>query len=121
MFARLCSLLVVLGGVGTGAAASGQEVIYYRPIAEPIFVAPPAVTYYGPVVVQRPAVVTRAPVTVYRPVVPEAAVTVYSPIESAPAVVPASPVLVTGRPVIVRPKVYVRGQPIRNVLRAITP
>jgi len=47
-------------------------------------------------------------VVVHRPVAPVGA---YSPVVAAPA----------GPPVIIRPTVYVPGQPIRNILRAITP
>ena len=119
MMTRLCLCVALFGSFGAWTSANGQEVIYYRPLGETVFVAPPAVTY-GPVIVQRPVVVAPAPVTVFRPIVPAQAVTVYSPVEAAPAVVPATPVVV-GRTVLVRPKVYVRGQPIRNVLRAVTP
>jgi hypothetical protein len=47
-------------------------------------------------------------VTAYSPVV------TYSPVTTAPT-------LTRFRAVTVRPKVYVSGQPVRNVLRAITP
>ena len=71
----------------------------------PRTVYPRTVRYRVPVVTYRPAVVRyRVPTTVYQPMV-----TTYSPV-----LVPASPWLV-------RPKIYVTGQPIRNVLRAITP
>ena len=68
----------------------------------------------APVVVHRPVVpVAPAPVVVHRPVVPVAPApsVVHSPITVAPA----------ASPVIVRSTVYVPGQPIRNLLRAITP
>ncbi len=76
----------------------------------------PVATYYAP-----------APVVSYGPVV---STSYYAPAPyyvAAPVVTPyyaASPVAVApvyGRAVIVRPKVYVVGQPIRNVLRAVTP
>jgi hypothetical protein len=81
----------------------------------------PVAAYYAP-----------APVVSYGPVV---ATSYYAPAPyyvAAPVVAPyfvASPVVVGpyavgpvyGRPVIVRPKVYFPGQPVRNVLRAVTP
>ena len=81
----------------------------------------PVAAYYG-----------AAPVVNYGPVV---ATSYYAPAPyyvAAPVVTPyyvASPVVVGpyavgpvyGRPVIVRPKIYVPGQPVRNVLRAATP
>ena len=71
----------------------------------PIVTYPRTVRYRVPVVTYRPAVVRyRVPTTVYQPMV-----TTYSP------------VLVPAGPWLVRPKIYVAGQPIRNVLRAITP
>ena len=78
----------------------------YRPVVTySRTVYPRTVRYRVPVVTYRPAVVRyRVPTTVYQPMV-----TTYSPM-----LVPAGPWLV-------RPKIYVTGQPIRNVLRAITP
>ncbi len=63
-------------------------------------------------VVRRPVVVAPA-----RPVwaVPLAPQPVYVARPVGPVVVPA------GRRVIVHPKVYVRGQPVRNAVRAVTP
>jgi hypothetical protein len=131
MIARLLTFVIVCL-VGKGTVASGQDIVVYRPVAVPV-VSTQAVTY-RPVVVQRPVVVSGAPVTVYRPVVPASAVTVYrpamasavtvySPVVAAPAtVVATTPAVVTAaRPIVVRTKVYVPGQPIRNVLRAVTP
>ena len=82
--------------------------IVYQPVT-------PATVTYSPVV-------TPAPVTVYSPVIAPAPTVVYQPsVVATPAVTPYSPVVVTGRPVWVRTKVYVAGQPVRNFLRAITP
>lgn len=121
MISRLTTLVVIAGVFAIGGMAVGQEVIVYQPVAEPLVVSRPTVAY-SPVYVEQPVVVARPPVTVYRPVTPAPRVTVYSPAVPAPAVVPASPVVVTAaRPVVVRSKVYVPGQPVRNVLRAVTP
>ncbi len=76
----------------------------------------PVATYYAP-----------APVVSYSPVV---TASYYAPAPyyvAAPVVAPAyyaGPVAVApvyGRPVIVRPKYYYPWQPVRNVLRAVTP
>ena len=73
----------------------------YRPVVR----YPATIHYPAPVVTYRPAVVRyRVPVTTYRPVI--------SPV--VPALVPSGTLLV-------RPKVYVYGQPIRNALRAMSP
>ena len=77
----------------------------------------PIVTSYAPV----PIVTYAAPVVTYRPIAstPVPVVT-YSPVTTA--VVTPMPTVVSYTPgVVVRPKVYVQGQPIRNLLRAITP
>ena len=88
--------------------SSPQIITYGAPVVtsyRPVVTYPRTVRYRVPVVTYRPAVVRyRVPVTTYRPVV-----TSYSP------------VLVPGGTLIVRPKVYVTGQPIRNILRAMTP
>lgn len=76
-------------------------VITYRPVAPTYYAAPtPVITY-------------RPPVIAYAPALPVYGATTYSTYPVVPTVV--------ARPVIVSPKVYVPGQPIRNVLRAITP
>lgn len=77
---------------------------YYAPVA-------PVTTYYAPA----PVVTYRAPVATYHaPIVTYRAPVVYSaPVYSAPVVVAPY--------AVVRPKVYIPGQPIRNFVRAITP
>lgn len=91
-------------------APSYRPVVTYSPVT-PVIAAPRVVSYYpaAPVVsTYRPVVSTYQPVvSTYRPVV-----TAYPPAVSYGY---------AGSPVVVRPKVYVPGQPIRNVLRAITP
>jgi hypothetical protein len=42
-------------------------------------------------------------------------------VASPVAVGPVAVAPIYGRPVIVHPKVYIPGQPVRNVLRAVTP
>jgi hypothetical protein len=95
--------------------SSPQIITYGVPVVtryRPVVTYPRTVRYRVPVVTYRPAVVRyRVPVTTYR--VP---VTTYRPVVTSYA-----PVLVPGGTLIVRPKVYVTGQPIRNILRAMTP
>ncbi|NNE01313.1 MAG: hypothetical protein HKN47_28705 [Pirellulaceae bacterium] len=83
---------------GVVVAAPSVAVTRYRiPIAPPIYRSSYGATYgavYGPVV--------RPGYGAYRPVA-----------YASPIVAPPS--------VVVRPKVYVRGQPVRNTLRAVTP
>lgn len=121
LFALLALLLVL--GMGTAAEAQVPYYTYYGPTDYVTYYAPTTTVYSGytayssgyvaaPVVTYRPVTptVVYRPTTVvtYRPVVPT---TVYSvPVYAAPA-----PVYVG------RQKYYVPGQPVRNVLRAITP
>lgn len=87
------------------SVAEGQAVVtYYQPTTT--YYAPaPAATYYAPAVA--------APVATFSAPAAVTPVTTYYTTTAVP--------VVSSRAVIVRPKVYVRGQPIRNVLRAITP
>jgi hypothetical protein len=84
----------------------------------------PAVAYYGPapVVPYGPVVSTAyyapAPYYVAAPVVVPRRYYVAAPVVAAPVVVAPA---YYGRPVIVRPKIYIPGEPVRNVLRAVTP
>lgn len=118
-------------------------------VAPPAFPAPPAysvqrpiidgailpapVTVFSPVVAAPPVATPWMPVqstTVFSPVTDNppltgyvlpptyAPVTVFSPVMVGPPVVVTAPV---GPAVVVRPKVYVQGQPVRNFFRAITP
>ena len=103
----------ILAVTGLCSEAFCQDIIYSGPILE---------ASQRPVVVtQRPVVVTRRPlvshqlgtgyyrsplVTTYRPTAPMA----YTPIVTVPIA-----------PVLVRPKVYIPGQPLLNLVRAITP
>ena len=89
--------------------ADAQIVSVYSPplTPTPIVAAP---IYAPPVVVRRPVVDPfYGGVSVYRSAVPVAA-PVYAP------AVPLAPA-----PVVVTPRYYVPGQPVRNVLRAVTP
>ena len=83
------------------------------PVPVAAYYAPPPVVSYGPVV----ATSYYAPAPYY---VPSPVMTPYyvaSPLPVGPVVVgPAY-----ARPVVVHPKIYVPGQPVRNVLRAVTP
>lgn len=91
----ITTLLAAIVLAGMAALAEAQTVVTYYPASVPV------TTYYVPSV----------PVTTY-----------YAP--SVPVITYSAPVVTTRyyySPYIVRPKVYVRGQPIRNVLRAITP
>ena len=106
---RTIAIAAVLALIGSTAMAGwGDRVVV---VPGPV----PVVTYYAP-----------TPTYVYPPA-PVPTVTYYSgPAYSAaaptyaPSVV-AYPPVYYGRPVVVRPKVYVYGQPVRNVIRAITP
>jgi hypothetical protein len=109
--------------VASGAGA--QTYIGYMPAA-PV----PAVSYYSPapVVGYGPVVATSyyAPQTVYysAPAPYYVAAPVATPYYVASPYVPAPVAMAPvyyGRPVIVRPKVYIPGQPVRNVFRAVTP
>ena len=114
------------------AAGSVQQVAYYRPGYEHHDHVRPA--YYAPAyagVYARPAYYAApyvaAPVPVYRPVA-AAYAPVYAPAPvttyAAPAPVYAAPqaASVPGGPKVwVHPKVYVQGEPVRNLIKAITP
>jgi len=82
--------------------------VAYRPVLTP---------YVQPAVAYQPYVAYQRPYVVYSPVVAAGYnAPVYStPVYTAPVAAPAGP------KVWVHPKVYVEGQPIRNLLRAITP
>jgi hypothetical protein len=121
----------LLAQCGCGAVETG-----YAPMA-PSYSAyyPSTVTYYSPApqVTYAPA----APVTYYSPVTPQ--VTYYAPAPTyttfyaSPTVQPyatyyapaVQPTVVyygyAGRSVFGAPRVYVPGQPVRNVFKAITP
>jgi len=99
-----------------------QQVSYYRPeYARREYVRP---AYYAPFYA-RPAYYAPAPV--YRPVV-TAYAQPYAPAYAPAPIAPASAYGVSvgatiggGPQVWVHPKVYVQGEPIRNLIRAITP
>ncbi len=119
MFRPFLGVVSVIGVLALGAgAAEAQQVIVYNPVVTTTYMAPATVTY-SPV----ETVVAAAPTVVYSPpVVAAPAVTTYSPVVTTytPVVTTYTPV-VAAQPVIVRPKVYVPGQPVRNFFRAITP
>ena len=100
-----------------------RSYVLHRPVVTySRVVESPAVTVYRPRVVVGPTYfaprtvyrVHTSPLVTYRPIV-----TTYRPIVTTYR--PVGPVVVYPRSVVVRPKVYVVGQPLRNVLRAITP
>ncbi|MGA2069550.1 MAG: hypothetical protein ABSG86_31655 [Thermoguttaceae bacterium] len=96
-----------------GSTALGQA-----PYVTLMPVAPaPAVTYYAypPAPLVAPVVTLPPRYYVASPVVAPAPLAAASPYPMA------GPPLVYGPRVVVHPKVYVAGQPIRNVLRAVTP
>ncbi len=96
---------VPTGWTGPGCRSAALQPAPYTAAYAPAAYAPMAVTY-------RPAVT----VNYVQPTV------AYSPVPAAvyPAAYAAQPVAVGPR-VWVKPKVYVEGQPLRNLLRAITP
>ena len=103
----------------------------YAPTASPAVTYSPVTTYapavnYAPTVTYSPVryvpVANRCvtPTVSYMPVVaryPAPNYVTYAPVTGAYATAPAP----AGPKVWVHPKVYVEGQPIRNLLRAITP
>ncbi len=138
----------MLATLGVGQAFAGEIVTYYDPYVSPAvtYVEPaPTETYYEPV----PAVryVEPAPVVTYRPWVSyspvfESTVFASPPAYVAPAAVPVvtyygAPVIRTtpgyyvarrpayyyyrARPAVVRSRMYVPGQPVRNALRVLAP
>jgi hypothetical protein len=128
--AAACLALVL----GWSASAHGQVVLPYQvysPVVESVTpvpvlpptvveapVAAPTVTYYAP----QPTVTYYAPQPTVTYYAPQPTVSYYAPAPTvvyrpAPVYVPG-PVYYAGRPVVVRPRVYVPGQPLRNVLRA---
>jgi hypothetical protein len=144
------ALLLALGGLGTvaGSAAQAQvivssPVVYetYRPVVTYSPVVAESVVTYSPVVTESVASysVVGAPTTsqaAFRPAItyysaPVATTTYYAPTTTyyaptmtyyTPTTAYYAPTVAYAAPsVIVSPKVYVRGQPIRNILRAITP
>jgi hypothetical protein len=106
-------------------------VINYRPFipAAQVDLSPGAVVTYRPVISGvAPVTAYRrmmaAPVVTYLPFLPGYASPSGGPVAAyypTTTYYPATAAYPLGRTVIVRPKVYVSGQPIRNILRAITP
>jgi hypothetical protein len=93
----LLLLAVVLAVLLAASTAFGARAVVVGPtVVHSFYPVGPVYAYRAPVVV--------APVPLIRP-----------PIAAAP--VPGW----YGRPALVRPKVYVWGQPVRNALRAVTP
>jgi hypothetical protein len=108
------------------APAYAAPVVAYRPVVAPyaapyaayrpvVVPAVPYANYANPYAVYRPAVTYAQPYVVNAPA-PAAAFS--PPVYPAPAPAPA---VAVGPKVWVHPKVYVEGEPIRNLLKAITP
>lgn len=111
-----------------------SPVTTYHPVTtyRPVTAYQPTVTY-SPVTSVATPVVTYSPVTTVAPVVaysPVTTVTAYSPVVACSPVattsqVVYSPVVVqpvtVGRNLYGQPTAYVPGQPVRNVLRSLTP
>ncbi len=95
-------------------APAAPVVTAYAPVPAPV----PVVTAYAPAPIPVVTAYAPAPVVAYSPVIPAAPVVAYSPVITgyAPYAAP-----VGYGTVVVRPKVYVVGQPVRNFFRAITP
>ena len=131
MRSNLLTALVVFTLLFVSSSVLAQTVIVLRPA--PRVVYSPVVTAYSPVLIPSvPVVASYAPTIVAPPVVtyyqaaPADYETIVTPAPTivgyAPAVPSYAVPVVVGRPdIIVRPKVYVRGQPVRNIFRAITP
>ena len=89
------AVLLLLGSTAYGGWYVGPRAVYtYYPPAGPVYA-------YGAPVVAPPYVT-------------------YSPVAPVPLVAPG-PVWVAPPAVIVAPRVYYPGQPVRNVLRAVVP
>jgi hypothetical protein len=109
--------------LAASTCAMAHTYVTYMPVgAAPVvgYYGPAPMVAYGPMVrtayYAPPAYVAPAPYYVASPV---QATAYYAPPAVMPAPMAVGPVY--GRPVIVHPKVYVPGQPVRNVLRAVTP
>jgi hypothetical protein len=75
----------------------------------PVVVAPvPTVSYYAPPAYYAPYAPAPVPMVSY-----------YAPYAPAPVYAYPPAVVVAPRPVVIVPRVYVPGQPVRNVLRAV--
>ena len=127
--------MVLLGWAGTAqaqcacessvvAAPSPAPTVSYLPVvAGPVVpVAPAPVVVYRPVVAAPVLTPVVNPVVVYRPVLPvvsPAPTVVYRPVGAAEVLAPAP--VVVGPPAVIRTKVYYPGEPVRNLLKAITP
>jgi hypothetical protein len=125
---KLVMTLAFVLAVMAGSSLFAQGYVAYMPVGPaPVaaFYAPAPVVGYGPVVgtsYYAPAPYYAAPAPYYAASPVVAPYYVASPVAVAPGVAPPVAVApVYGRAVIVRPKVYVVGQPVRNVLRAVTP
>jgi hypothetical protein len=128
-FVAVLALAVVLM---TSSNLLAQGYVTYMPVGPaPVaaYYAPAPVLGVGPVVATSyyaPApyyAAAPAPYYAAAPVPYYAAAPVVPPYYAAApvAVAPLAVAPVYGRPVIVHPKVYIPGQPVRNVLRAVTP
>ena len=116
---NLAIAFLAAAGLVAASQANAQAYIGYMPAA-------PVVAYYAaPVATYSPVVTTAyyAPQTVYysAPAPYYVAQPVVTPYYVARPVVAPAVVPVYGRAVVVRPKVYVAWQPVRNVIRAVTP
>ena len=106
--------------VGYGTVSTGLVTSYYPTASVAAPVAVPYTSYYAPVAAPYTSYYAPAasPYVAYSPVVAPAPYVTYSPTVMTsyygPAVVPTYPV-------VVRTKVYVPGEPVRNFFRAITP
>jgi hypothetical protein len=88
------TVLLLLGSTAYGGWYVGPRAVYAYPSVEPVYAYPPPVVVAGPRVV-------------------------YSPVVPAPVLAPAPAWVGSG--VVVYPRVFVPGQPVRNVLRAVVP
>ncbi|HUY92935.1 MAG TPA: hypothetical protein VMV10_29670 [Pirellulales bacterium] len=98
----LFAAVAALVAFGLADAAQAQVVTTFLP--------PAAIAPSPPVVVALPA-----------PVVAYYSAPIYGPVIFPRRYVVPAPVIVRPRTYLVRPKVYVRGQPLRNTIRAVTP
>ena len=114
LLVAVCVMVVFSGSMALGQyfVASPVPVAVFRPVPAVV----PVTTYYAP------APPVYGPVVTYSPVALPPPVAYTPPIAYATPIAYPTPIAVYPWPgAVVRTKVYVSGQPVRNVLRAVAP
>ena len=141
---RIGTISAALLLLGVTASASGQIMVDYAAVVAPTYVVTarpvvavspivtwpaPVISYYVPAAEFLPQAaaptVVRAPfTTVYRSypaAAPQAAIVPVVTYRPVVTMRPATAPYYVGSGIVGQPKVYVPGQPVRNVLRFVTP